>query len=1145
MRNLQHVRARAREVREAIGCDPVGLFERMDAYILREFGKYLMPLAPEAMEGSRAEVSLTSVMVRYDKTLDEDPGQRLLVIAHELGHLELHKRLSDPTIPPDPLLGSAYMGSGAAGVARYSEKAKEEAQANAFAAEFLCPGDEVLQEWLAGAGPYEVAERRGIAVDLVHAQLAEALYHFGTGPNPTPPDLPEREPTDAQKSAAGDFGHPVLVVAGPGTGKTRTLVLRVEYLLHRGVPPSEILVLTFSVEAADELRERLALRFGDDVADAMEISTFHGWGYVFLHHFAQEANLPDELTLLDEPAQAEFVLDVLANVDCDAILDLRNPRETARRAAESIAFLKDRLLAPDDLEREINAWVAGEGEPDTRPAMQALLAVYRAYEAEKALRSAVDFGDLIMLPRQILAASEDLRAKVAAKNPWVMVDEYQDVSRAVAELLKQVCGPANPPWAVGDKRQAIYRFRGAHPENLDEFEQDFPGAVRHELDVNFRSGQQVVDVANELAALMEDGDLQGPAPARWQPARDCPPVAPPAVAIAEANSDAAEREGIAAQVNTWVRDGVQKADIAVLARRNVDVRQISLALNRLGVRAVTTGLVTAEGSAGDLAAVAALLDAPRAAVPRLVYALFRGRVANGTLDTVIEHILSVMDGDGAFEMRPIPGGDHVLTRIAEIRDRLNELRYSGDGWAVLCTFLFGDGGYLRDLLRRAEDPGAGLAVEEVVTTLSVAAAHRYAHRRTRANRARRGFIDRLGDMLSKATPLLAPPPVRRDAVRVMTCHASKGLEFPYVAVVGQTFPAIVPDYSWLPPRLRPDPEEDARQADSLLFVGITRAENAVVVSHARTASGTDSARHQRQRPLLFERWDARTDVPRLAWEGGRAEAEVFRATGLWGGDYPEIVPAYAVTGGGCGIRTYLQRTLKAEFPSAVESLWPMYVGVTRRAMQQLVRHANVTGTRVDHAQAIAFLDEEWTEVEGRKHPLLPLYRRHAEGRVTRLADAYIPDGAGAEDLVSEVEVAVGEHGRRVRTDLLAYFQLPDGRRRAIGLEDGSLAGMVRSDGEINWKDLQKGRMQSPFSLLETAAPGDLEIFVYSDADGRLYRARWSKQKKSMDAARNSAQGQVQRGASRTIEARINEFQCGRCLHRVHCPYWIRPGEAPA
>lgn len=1145
MRNLEHVRARAREVREEIGRESDALLERIEAYLLRMFGKYLAGVPSEALEGSRAEVGISNPLVSYDEKLDRDPEQKILVIAHELGHLVLHDRLTNPIVPPDPLLGSAYMGSGAAGVARYSEKAKEEAQANAFAAEFLCPAQETLEEWQGGVTPAEVAQRRGIALELVYAQLAEALYRYETGQQAQPPGGPEREPTKAQKEAAGDFGRPVLVVAGPGTGKTRTLVLRIEYLLGRNdVRPEQLLVLTFSVEAADELRERIARQFGEPIADVMEISTFHGWGYTFLHHFALEAGRPEELILLDDAAQAELVLEILASVECDAILDLREPAETARRVAESIAFLKDRLIGPDEFEQEIRAWFPSEREPDTRPQMAALLALFREYEAEKERRSAVDFGDLIMLPKRILEGNAELRARVAAKHPWVMVDEYQDVSRAVAELLKQICGPDNPPWAVGDKRQAIYRFRGAHPQNVDEFEQDFPDAARHELDVNFRSGQAIVDVANELAALLEDPDHDGPIPARWRPDHDRPPVLPPAVTIAEANSDVAEREGIAAQVDRWVRHGVEKADIAVLARRNIDVRQISLALNQLGVRAVTTGLVTAEGAAGDLASVAALLDAPRAAVPRLTYALFRDTTPPGALNAAIEYMLASMDRDGAFEVQPIPGADGVVERIAQLRQALDELRFSADAWAVLCAFLFEDGEYLRNLLRQSDDPGVALAIEEVVTTLSVAAAHRYSHRRTRPRRSRLGFNDRLRDMLSQAKPLLTPPPVRRDAVRVMTCHASKGLEFPYVAVAGQTFPAITNDQSWIPPRLRPDQEEDARQADSLLFVGITRAERAVVVSHARSAGGTDRLRNQRRRPLLFERWAERSNAPRLEWDAGRAEPEIFRATGLWGGDYPELVPAYLLTGGGCAIRNYLQRTLQAEFPSAAESLWPMYVGVTRRAMQRVVQEANASGQPVDLARAIAVLDEEWEDATNRKHLLLPLYRRHAERRLARLAEAYHPDAVAAEELPSEVEIAFEGHVRMVRTNLLGYFRLPDGRRRAIGLEEGSLVGKMNADGEINWSDLHKGKLQWPFALLEEAGPGALEIFVYSDADGRIYPARWSKQKKSMTTARTSAQDQVGRGVSRVIESRIPEFVCARCQHRVHCPHWIGAGEPP-
>lgn len=1146
MRTLEHARARARAIRQEVGTEAPGLLERTAAFIRQKHRKILTPLAPTAMQGSRAEVKLGSPLLRYDRELDTTPEEKLFVVAHELGHLELHDRLSDPSVPPDPLLASAYMGSGAPGVARYSEKAKEEAEANAFATEFLCPTTEVLAEWLEGEAPAGIAERRGIPLRLVQAQLAEALFGLGAAAGAPPARGPEREPTEAQMAAARDFGRAVLVTAGPGTGKSRTLVLRIELLLEReDVRPSDILVLTFSNEAAEELRARVSARFTPEIADKIEICTFHTWGYVFLHHFRKEAGLDGEgeLVLLDDAARAELVGHVLSAADADAILDLKDPDKTAVKAADYIGYLKDRLWTPDDLAARLDKWVPAEGEPDTRAEARALLSVYRAYEEERQRRGAVDFGDLILLPVKILRGSQDLRDRVAAKHRWVLVDEYQDVSRAVAELLIQICGPDNLPWVVGDKRQAIYRFRGANPGNVDQFgTDDFPRAFTHELDVNFRSGEAVVSAANHLAALLDDPEFEGEAPALWQANRDLPPVAAPAVAIAAANSDLAERQGIAGQVKAWVDAGVPKSDIAVLARRNIDVRQVALALNRMGVRAVTSGVVTAEGAAGDLAAVVALPDAPRAALPRLAYALFRGAVPPAALNAAIRHMIDGMDARGRFEVRAVPGADRVVEEMGRLQAELEPLTFEHDGWEVLCAFLFGHERYLRDLVRRADDPEAALAIEEIVTVLAAAAAHRYTHPRVQPRTSRIGFGQRLRSILAQATPAVTPPPPKRDAVRVMTCHASKGLEFPYVVVAGQTLSAVRGDDTWLPPGMRRDPEDDARQADSLLFVGLTRAERAVVVSYASSASGTTQARHQRNRPLLLERWAERSGVPRLDWTAERAEKEAFRATGLWGGIYPRLVSAYVVSGAGCAIRTYLQESLGAEFPTASTSLWPAYVGITRRTMQGIVRAANAAGRPLSPAEALALLDEQWADMEGREHPLLPLYRRYAERRVKRLAAAYVP-AAGAEDLASEVELAVEGGARMVRTDLLGYFRLPDGRRRAIGLEDDSLASVALEDGTLNWKELD--RLKVPFSLLHAAASSDLEIFVYSDADGRLYPARWSRQKASMSNGRTAAEEQVRRGIAGQVEATVTPYTCGTCRHLVHCPYWVGAAEAPS
>jgi hypothetical protein len=222
-------------------------------------------------------------------------------------------------------------------------------------------------------------------------------------------------------------------------------------------------------------------------------------------------------------------------------------------------------------------------------------------------------------------------------------------------------------------------------------------------------------------------------------------------------------------------------------------------------------------------------------------------------------------------------------------------------------------------------------------------------------------------------------------------------------------------------------------------------------------------------------------------------------------------------------------------------LWPAYVGITRRAMQQIIREANEKGRPLTGEEAIHMLDPHWSDLKAREqpHPMLPLYRRHAERRMARLAAAYTPI-PGAADLSSKVEVTVDGGTRTVRTDVLAHFRTPDGRRRVIALETDSLQKKVK-DGAINWTDLDS-QFKVTFSLLAGAADGELDLFVYSDADGLLYEARWSIQKSSVPKARAAAEEHVRRGIAGEIEASVSPFRCGRCGNLVHCPHWIGAGE---
>lgn len=1127
MRSLDEARRRARECRAQLGGSQSELLERLERHLKTEHRVRFYAVAPEYLDGGEGEIDASGERPRlqYSRDLDDDPARKLELFAHEYGHLVLHARLRNAGLPPDPVLGSAYLGEGAAALARYNSRSREEAEADAFATEFVCPSEELFARWRADEAltPEALAADMGVSVELVRIQLAEGLYRLGSptegGTGDTKAETP---PNEDQERAATRKGIPVLVDAGPGTGKTKTLVRRVVHLLaEEDAAPENLLVLTFSRAAADELRERVSRAVGAETAARIEIATFHEFGMKVLCDHGHLLGLAERFAILDEPAQEEMVARVLGRVPCDTILKLKDLDDTARDVARHITYLKDRRVTPARLAEEIAEL------PEADPA-RALHAVFEGYEVAKEEHRAIDFADLILLPTRILE-NEELRGRFRDKYRWVMVDEYQDVSRAVASFLQRLCGPGNPPWVVGDARQAIYRFRGAAPENVTEFPNDFPGAEMHTLSWNYRSSAAVVDTANQLAALMS-GVPQ--AEGTWRAATEPGPVHGVAVEVVDADSDRAEHDAVAARVCEWMeREGAAPRDIAVLARRNIDVRNIALALNRAGVPAVTAGLVTTEGAGGDLAAVLALLDAPRAAVPRLVHLIGRSRVETDELNACVTRILAEVDEQGAFAAEET-GPAAELRRLAE---ELRPLRFSGDAWDVLCAFLFGRGGYLRGVLARRAQAEASLDLEEILTSLGLALMHRVTRMEGDRRASRLAFAARFRERLTEAAgSALATRPIV-DAVRVMTCHASKGLEFPFVAVAGQSLPLRVRGYPWLPAALRPSAQDDALQADALLFVGVTRARRAVSVSFARTSSGADGAQG-RPLPGLLTQWSSAGAVSVRTEVRGPAEKENVAMGSIWGGTVPATITAYGLSGD-CAIRTYLEDHLRIDFPPGETSLYPKFIWRSRRAMQQITVLAHERGVPVSGDEGEALLVAQWPEDDFADHPHLPIFRPRAVRWVRDYAAVYEPGDEPAEVLTGEIEIEAGGDARVMRGDLVAHVRTASSMI-AVMLRPDDLQPGKKDPTSLNWSALKQSH-RLPFVLLQEVEP-EIQPRVFVGPSGRLFPYKWSDRKreeglkKEAEAARAALANQV---AGR-FEHTVDDYGCDRCRCRVSCPVWI-------
>lgn len=635
-----------------------------------------------------------------------------------------------------------------------------------------------------------------------------------------------------------------------------------------------MLILTFSNEAAEELRERIGSRFSAETASSVHIHTFHSFGYSRL--ISNALHLLYDVTILDDIGQEEMVHQLLGSVECDTLIRLSDTSETARLAVEQINHLKDRMRGETELAEAITKWQAAESDRHREQTKaQDFLTLLCAYEQTKKAQKKVDFADLILLSLATLSADAQLVTALREQYQWVMVDEFQDVSVAMVHLLGSLCGAGNPPWVVGDIRQAIYRFRGADPdENLRLFRAKFPGAERFDLTVNYRSCDEVIAGANQMATLLASPDWDTTGYERfWERGAEHAAIGEVPVQVIRASSDTAEQEGIAVLIEQWIKQRAKLGEIAVLARRNIDVRNIVLALGKRHIRAATSGLITPEGAAGDLAAVITLADAPRASISRIIYCLGRHCLPPDVLNALISALLQTeRDRESAPDTEQWPAvGQHLIDEYRTLLEHLRREQCSGDAFTMLCVFLFDGSAYLRRILTNEDETARMLALSEIITTLTRAAGYRFTHLELLPVASRLGFAQYFRDNISSSKPVLAPPRSIGDAVRVMTCHASKGLQFPCVVVAGQTLSTARRDW-WLPPALTPSADEDRTQADALLFVGLTRAQRAVVITYAN-AKNTGGTR--RPLPDLLERWQERYTIPLsdfLSWRASEIHA---------------------------------------------------------------------------------------------------------------------------------------------------------------------------------------------------------------------------------------------------------------------------------
>lgn len=342
---------------------------------------------------------------------------------------------------------------------------------------------------------------------------------------------------NARQAAAASHadGH-AIVLAGPGTGKTSTLVARHSWLRSRGVGAEAICVLTFTQKAAEELRERL----GAHAPQSAWIGTFHGVCLRLLKRFSAEAGLRKSFRVVDPSAQRELLLaaGVVWDSDDGDLTDI-------------IGRWKDSMTTPD----EADAAAARSGNS----VLRAAAAHYGTYEAELARAGDLDFADLVTKALSAVRLSPEVGKFVADRLPHVLVDEFQDVNRSQVEFLQAMAGCGSSVWAVADDDQALYGWRGGDVRYTVDFPRHFPGAARYTLETNYRCDPAVVAAANALISRNARR-----VPKSLKPAR--PHRNGTSVRVRSFATEREEAEWIAGEIARFAAGGADTSRVAVLFR---------------------------------------------------------------------------------------------------------------------------------------------------------------------------------------------------------------------------------------------------------------------------------------------------------------------------------------------------------------------------------------------------------------------------------------------------------------------------------------------------------------------------------------------------------------------------------------------------
>ena len=835
----------------------------------------LVDLAPgdPALKNARAVFDEQSGTICCETS--GDVIDRTLLVAHELGHAHVHAGSTACTKDDIDLSRSTeVVPVGLQRVEDYGTRERRELQANVFAREFLLPRSFARRLYIDKTMTASaIASHMNLPKALVRQQIFDALLlPMVEDVAPAMASSYTPSPDQSQDRASTHRGAPFLLQAGPGTGKTRTLVKRVESLLAEGVDPASLLVLTFSNRAAGELLERL-VAIVPEAAARIWIGTFHAFGLDLIRRHYDRLGLPPNPILFDRSDAIDVLEDSLPTLSLIHYRNFWDPTMVLRDVIPAISRAKDELVDRIHYRRLAEAMQTAADDDKALEAAEKCLDIadiYDLYEQVKHEQGAVDFGDLIMQPALLLESDPALKQAIQLRHRHLLVDEYQDVNRASARLLKAVAGDGKRLWVVGDSRQSIYRFRGASPTNMARFCDDYPGAVIDQLAINYRSTEQIVASFVSVAPRM--GASEGMLPLDLAANRGSGP-GKPEVRYYDTPDD--EGGGLAGSIRELECAGVPLRDQAVLCRSNRRLNEIAIALEAYGIPVLHLGSLFEREEVRDLLALLSLAVDPFGNGLARVGAMPRYGLSMQDVYTAVHHLRDSnqppLSGlETLAEAQGIsPDGSSALARLAQ---DLSGFSSHVSAWEFLSTYLLDRTSLVRELARAT-------TTTDYIRSVAIWQFLNFVRERppTGTGLPIQRMLDRIRRLvlLAEERDLRQVPAaaLHLDAVRLMTVHGSKGLEFEAVHVPGLTVSSFPSSYRGVrcpPPIGMTEGAEDfsvseeakrnhEHEEECLFFVALSRAQTHLCLYLTRRSSNG-----RNRSPSHFLGWLPERTVDKIA-----------------------------------------------------------------------------------------------------------------------------------------------------------------------------------------------------------------------------------------------------------------------------------------